>query len=304
MVNVSIVGTNDAPVVAGDSAQVVEDGQISAVGNVLLNDHDIDAGDILRIAEPGVYEGLFGNLTVEANGDYRYVLDNQSAAVQSLGREAQAYEEFLLQVTDGAATVSSTLGVTVQGSNDAPVLVQALSDQYAPINREFSWQLPEGSFADIDEGDALHLSATLADGSELPEWLAFDEATAAFTSISPKKVADYLDIRVTATDSVAATGSTEGSLSVSDTFRVFFSHGNQGLGNGQDAAAPGHSSNWNDGPGTSPGNPGARGRSAMFEGQLHSLLNAMSTFGAPAGGDVNLAPVPRDQLSMVIAVNG
>lgn len=108
VVNVSIVGTNDAPVVAGDSAQVVEDGQISAVGNVLLNDHDIDAGDILRIAEPGVYEGLFGNLTVEANGDYRYVLDNQSAAVQSLGREAQAYEEFLLQVTDGLATVTGT----------------------------------------------------------------------------------------------------------------------------------------------------------------------------------------------------
>ncbi|WP_455232985.1 VCBS domain-containing protein [Geopseudomonas aromaticivorans] len=304
VVNVSIVGTNDAPVVIGDSAQVVEDGQISAVGNVLLNDHDIDAGDILRIAEPGVYEGLFGNLTVEANGDYRYALDNQSAAVQSLGREAQAYEEFLLQVTDGLATVSSTLGVTVQGSNDAPVLVHALSDQYASINREFSWQLPEGSFADIDEGDALHLSATLADGSELPEWLAFDEATASFTSISPKKVADYLDIRVTATDSVAASASTEGSLSVSDTFRVFFSHGNQGLGNGQDAAAPGHSSNWNDGPGTSPGNPGARGRSAVIEGQLHSLVNAMSAFGAPAGGEANLTPMQRDQLGMVIAVNG
>ncbi|QQE91071.1 VCBS domain-containing protein [Azotobacter chroococcum] len=304
VVNVSIEGTNDAPVTTGDSAQLVEDGQISAAGNVLLNDRDIDTGDILRIAEPGVYEGLFGSLKVEANGDYRYVLDNDHAAVQSLGREAQAYEEFLLQVTDGLATVPSTFGVTVRGSNDAPILVQALSDQYAPINREFSWQLPEGSFADIDEGDALHLRAALADGTALPDWLAFDEATASFTSTSPKKVADYLDIRVTATDSVADTGSTEGSLSVSDTFRVFFSHGNQGLGNGQDAAAPGHSSNWNDGQGTSPGNPGAISTNAALEGRLHSLVNAMSAFGAPAGAEASLVQEQRDQLSTSIAVHG
>ncbi|MOA43694.1 hypothetical protein D3C78_1658700 [compost metagenome] len=117
-------------------------------------------------------------------------------------------------------------------------------------------------------------------------------------------MADYLDIRVTATDSVAASGSTEGSLSVSDTFRVFFSHGNQGLGNGQDAAAPGQSSNWNDGSGASPGNPGARGRNAVLEGQLHSLVNAMSAFGAPAAGEVSLPQGQRDQLSTVIAVYG
>ncbi|WP_349617383.1 calcium-binding protein [Azotobacter salinestris] len=304
VVNVSIMGTNDAPAVAGDSALVLEDAQTSAGGNVLLNDHDIDAGDILRIAEPGTYEGIFGSLTVEANGDYRYVLANDSTVVQSLGREAKAYEEFLLQVTDGVATVSSTLGVAVQGSNDAPILVQALSDQYAPISREFSWQLPEESFMDIDEGDALHLGATLADGSALPDWLVFDAETATFTSISPKKVADYLDIRVTATDSVAVSGSTEGSLSVSDTFRVFFSHGNQGLGNGQDAAAPGHSSNWNDGPGASPGSPGAINTNAVLEGQLHALVNVMSAFGAPAGGETSLVQGQRDQLSMTIAVQG
>ncbi|AJE21032.1 Rhizobiocin/RTX toxin and hemolysin-type calcium binding protein [Azotobacter chroococcum NCIMB 8003] len=304
VVNVGIMGTNDAPVVASDSAVVVEDTQTSAGGNVLLNDHNIDVGDILRIAEPGTYEGVFGSLMVEANGDYRYVLANDSTVVQSLGREAKAYEEFLLQVTDGVVTVSSTLGVAVHGSNDAPILGQALSDQYAPINREFSWQVPEESFMDIDEGDALHLGATLADGSALPDWLVYDAETATFTSISPKKVGDYLDIRVTATDSVADTGSMEGSLSVSDTFRVFFSHGNQGLGNGQDAAAPGHSSNWNDGPGASLGNPGAINTNAVLEEQLHALVNAMSAFGAPAGGETSLVQGQRDQLSMTIAVQG
>jgi Ca2+-binding RTX toxin-like protein len=37
-------------------------------------------------------------------------------------------------------------------------------------------------------------------------------------------------------------------------------HGNEGVGNGEDTPPPGHESNWNDGPGTSPGNPGQKGR--------------------------------------------
>ena len=35
--------------------------------------------------------------------------------------------------------------------------------------------------------------------------------------------------------------------------------GNEGFGNGEDAPPPGHDCNWNDGPGTSPGEPGRRG---------------------------------------------
>ena len=304
VVNVSIVGTNDAPVVTADTARVVEDSLTAVEGNVLRNDHDIDSSDVLHVAEPGSHEGVYGILTVEAGGNYQYVLDNDSATVQSLGRESKAYEEFVLQVTDGLANTPSSLGITIQGRNDAPILTQALSDQYAPINRKFSWQLPEDSFVDIDEGDALQLKATLADRSALPDWLVFDAASATFSLVSPKKVSDYLDIRVTATDRVAASGSMEGSLSASDTFRVFFSHGNQGVGNGQDAAPPGHSANWNDGPGTSPGNPGAAKRNAALENQLHSLVNAMAAFGVPTGGDSNLTLVQADQLNMVLAVNG
>ena len=40
--------------------------------------------------------------------------------------------------------------------------------------------------------------------------------------------------------------------------------GNEGVGNGEDPPPPGHDSNWNDGPGTSPGNPGSKnGANAM-----------------------------------------
>jgi len=36
-------------------------------------------------------------------------------------------------------------------------------------------------------------------------------------------------------------------------------HGNEGVGNGEDPPPPGHATNQNDGPGTSPGNPGSKG---------------------------------------------
>lgn len=57
---------------------------------------------------------------------------------------------------------------------------------------------------------------------------------------------------------MAVDGSTDGSLSVADVFRITVGNGNEGVGNGEDAAPAGHEENANDGPGTSPGNPGAQ----------------------------------------------
>ena len=42
-------------------------------------------------------------------------------------------------------------------------------------------RLPPDSFSDVDVGDTLTLSATLADGSPLPAWLSFDPATQTFS---------------------------------------------------------------------------------------------------------------------------
>ena len=139
-----------------------------------------------------------------------------------------------------------------------------LADQDFTFNKPVSWQMPAGSFIDVDQGDTLDYTVTLADGSPMPDWLTFDAATQTFAGKTPKAVGS-VEIRVTATDRVAATGSTEGSLSTSDVFRLSVSHGNQGVGNGVDAAPAGHDTNFNDGPGTSPGHPGARSRQGRGE---------------------------------------
>jgi len=252
---VSITGTNDAPVTIVDTVTVQEDLIVSVTTNVLGNDTDVDQGAVLSVADAGLRQGSYGSLILAADGSYTYSVDNTSNAVQSLGRTAQVSEHFGYIATDGIVGVSSALDVFLNGTNDAPILVAPLADQDFNFNKDFSWQMPSGSFADIDQGDTLDYSATLADGSPLPEWLHFDPLTQTFSSMAPK-IVGYVDIQVTATDRVAATGSTIGSLSTSDIVRISISHGNEGVGNGQEAPPPGQTTNFNDGAGTSPGSPG------------------------------------------------
>jgi VCBS repeat-containing protein len=291
LVNVDIVGVNDAPVTANDAAIVVEDWLTAASGNVLANDTDVDQGTVLQVADPGTYAGEFGSLSLGADGRYVYTLDNAAAKIQSLGRDAAVVEHFGYTATDGQVGTGAMLDVFLHGTNDAPVVVTPLADHDVTFNKPFSWQMPTDSFKDIDAGDALTYTATQTDGAALPDWLHFDAQTLAFSGMSPKAVMS-LDLRVTATDRVAANGSTVNSLSMSDVFRLSISHGNQGVGNGQDAAPAGQTTNFNDGAGTSPGSPGAKGgRTGAATGSLTQDAN-LATTSAVAPSTPALATSP------------
>ncbi|MBU4337886.1 MAG: putative Ig domain-containing protein, partial [Actinobacteria bacterium] len=229
-----VINTNDAPEAMADTGLVGEDHMLYS-GNVLINDSDVDAGTILSVTAPGEYAGSYGTLSIDADGSYTYRLDNASDAVQSLGREAVVTEHFSYTATDGIANVASALDITLTGSNDAPLVLAPLADQQVKFNKDFSWQMPTGSFVDPDQGDALDYSATMADGSPLPTWLSFDAATRTFSGRAPKQVGT-VEVQVTATDKIATTGSTEGSLAASDVFQITVSHEN----NGQDHSNDGH----------------------------------------------------------------
>lgn len=45
------------------------------------------------------------------------------------------------------------------------------------------------------------------------------------------------------------------------------------------------------------------GSSTLYANQVDNLVSAMAAFGAPAGGEINLSQVQRDQLNAVIAAN-
>ncbi|AZZ95473.1 hypothetical protein EUZ85_15420 [Hahella sp. KA22] len=97
--------------------------------------------------------------------------------------------------------------------NHAPTLSAALIDVETKVGEELNFGVPAGSFTDVDEGDVLSYSATLADGTPLPEWLSFDAATQTFSG-EPSSASD-LEIRVTATDSAGAMAEDAFALTVS-----------------------------------------------------------------------------------------
>ncbi|MDB5469048.1 MAG: hypothetical protein JWR84_608 [Caulobacter sp.] len=131
---ITIQGGNDAPVAVVDAGTAVEAGVIAgsnAVGNVLTNDTDVDAGDAKTVTGltggtvGSALAGTYGSLTLNADGSYSYAADNANAAVQALRTAGQTLSDsFTYTVSDTAgASSSTTLTLTIQGANDAPVAV-------------------------------------------------------------------------------------------------------------------------------------------------------------------------------------
>jgi alkaline phosphatase len=63
--------------------------------------------------------------------------------------------------------------VSIYRTNEAPVVLEGIDDMSAAAGSEFDEILLANTFSDSDAGDSLTYTATLADGSALPEWLQF-----------------------------------------------------------------------------------------------------------------------------------
>ena len=105
---------------------------------------------------------------------------------------------------------SDTFKLTITPVNDAPVVGTPIADQLVAEDTTWSFQVPAGAFADVDNA-SLTYTASLASGSALPSWLTFNAATRTFTGKPPQDFNGSLELKVTASD---------GSLSTSDTIKL------------------------------------------------------------------------------------
>ncbi|NDG74139.1 MAG: isopeptide-forming domain-containing fimbrial protein [Synechococcaceae bacterium WB8_1B_136] len=148
VLTITITGANDAPVASDDSGTATEAGGVrngtggaDATGDVLDNDSDVDRSDtpaingtITAIRLGGVegsgnagtvgaaLQGLYGSLTIQTDGSYRYVIDNANPTVEALNPGDRLSESFNYTVRDtGGLTDTAVLTITILGSNDAPV---------------------------------------------------------------------------------------------------------------------------------------------------------------------------------------
>ncbi|KFX02115.1 putative Ig domain-containing protein [Pectobacterium carotovorum] len=118
--------------------------------------------------------------------------------------------------TDGSNTsISTSFGLTVTNANDAPVVATPIPPQNVTQGGGFNFTVPDGTFSDPD-GDTLTLSATLANGSPLPNWLRFDPTIGTFSGTPGNADVGTLVIRVTATDGSNTSISTSFGLTVTN----------------------------------------------------------------------------------------
>ncbi|WDY56118.1 VCBS domain-containing protein [Pseudomonas sp. PSKL.D1] len=201
---INIHGANDTPIASGDVGIAIEAGGTNngtpgqdATGNVLDNDTDVDSvalgetkavnavrydgpggGRIIPISSGSATNILaaFGTLTVNADGSYRYVIDNSNAAIQALSPGDTLVEQFTYQMVDaGGLSSVSVLVITIQGANDAPVAVDdrgsatagASDGSPAPVNANgnvITGNNGVGTDTDVDNGDQPTATQLKVDG--------------------------------------------------------------------------------------------------------------------------------------------
>ncbi|NIY77713.1 tandem-95 repeat protein [Thalassospira sp. HF15] len=165
---VTIEGRNDAPAAVADLAIVTEDVTTDPLtGNVLENDTDVDGDTLQVVSVNGQAEltgqqiiGTYGSLLLNSDGSYEYQLDNAISAVQALAAGQVVVESFAYSISDGhGGTSQSTLDITVQGTNDAPVVGDVdFGSIDEDTSRIITAQELMANSSDID-GDSLNIAS-------------------------------------------------------------------------------------------------------------------------------------------------
>ena len=163
----------------------------------------LPASGTLTLSNIAVTAGATVALSDVAAGNLKFV--------PAADENGNAYDSFTFKVGDTAGLFSvdaNTMVVNITPQNDAPVLVNSIVDQAVDEDSVFSFQVPENTFTDID-GDSLAYTASMENGSNLPDWLDFDTSTRTFSGIPENEDVGAISLKVTATDpegeSVSAT---------------------------------------------------------------------------------------------------
>ena len=118
-------GVNDRPIPGNDTATVIEDRSVT--GNVRSNDSDPDTTDVTSVSAIAFgttvgavgtpFQGLYGTLTLSANGTYSYAAD--ADYLDTLRGVSGLRDVFTYTISDGhGGTATATLTVNVGLAND------------------------------------------------------------------------------------------------------------------------------------------------------------------------------------------
>ena len=118
LVRVNITAVADTAVITGDdTATITEDSAATLTASGALAVDDPDAGEAGFNAE--TVSGVYGNLTIDADGNWNYSVDNTQNSIQSLDEGDSVSDTLTVQSIDGT---THSITITINGTDDAPVV--------------------------------------------------------------------------------------------------------------------------------------------------------------------------------------
>ncbi|MDC7707999.1 Ig-like domain-containing protein, partial [Vogesella indigofera] len=150
---ITITGTNDGPVAVADTGAGTENQTLSL--DVLANDTDVDDGHVLSLVSASAPAGkgsasvVGGQLQFDPGADFDHLAD---------GAEEQVIVSYTMKDEHGAES-SSTVTITVTGTNDGPV---AVADTAAGTENQTLSLDVLGNDTDADDGHVLSLVSASA----------------------------------------------------------------------------------------------------------------------------------------------
>ena len=230
-VNINVTGINDIPVNTVPSNQTVdEDFKLEFTADKLISVNDVDGN--LSSTKLSVNDGI---LSVTNTGSGLSILNNNTNTVTLNGTQTQINQALATLTYQGDTNFNGTdafsilsrdsrgaydldfIVIDVNPVNDAPTIVTSIADQTAAEDAAFEFVLPATTFEDVDAGDSLTYTATLADGAALPTWLSFDPATLTFSGTPENGDVGSISVMVSATDSEGTSASDTFALEVTNT---------------------------------------------------------------------------------------
>ncbi|MDT3296640.1 VCBS domain-containing protein [Shewanella sp. SP2S2-6] len=202
---ITVTGSNDGAVISGtDTGTVIEDQQVSAT-HILscggkLGVTDVDTGEATFAVQHGTGANGYGSFVLGPSGTWTYSADNTQAAIQQLKAGETLTDTFTVSTTDGT---THTVTVTLQGTNDAPVLAA----QSQAVTEDGSLLSGHMAATDVDAGDTQTFSiANAVDGFTLNAdgSYQFDPSHAGYQHLAAGQTQDVV-IAITVTDSAGAT---------------------------------------------------------------------------------------------------
>ncbi|WP_339897328.1 VCBS domain-containing protein [uncultured Gilvimarinus sp.] len=193
---ITVEGEDDLPALSNDSGRVIEDDAANNVAAGVIVFTDVDDGEsadgAVNFVEQNI-EGVYGHFTLDNGGNWTYILDNIDPDTDALNAGQEVTDEFTVAATNGA---TSTVIVTVTGSNDVPVIDGSDNNVSASIDEDTALAnvLPLATDVDslgrivgyVQRGDLIYVS----DDSTAPgELIFYSDGTYLF---DPRGSYDYL----------------------------------------------------------------------------------------------------------------